>query len=194
MSSIPRELNSIDFSQVLGAPLIAGVEASAEAARSTVSFISEVGFHSNENGDKSPVMVDFEMDKPVEVKDGEGNTVIQQKKVKIRVPYLTLINIPNLHMDNLEVDFNAKINSIQERKTSSSHNLGGSLSASAGWGFGSAKVKVSYSYKRSNESKGSTNKTYSLSVKARMTQAEQPVGQERILSMLENIIEEAPVE
>src|SRR5262245_5340551 len=40
-----QELSSIDFASMLGGPLVAVVNAQAQAAMSTVNFIKEVGFN-----------------------------------------------------------------------------------------------------------------------------------------------------
>ena len=39
-----QELSSIDFASMLGGPLVAVIDAQAQAAMSTVNFIKEVGF------------------------------------------------------------------------------------------------------------------------------------------------------
>ena len=45
MANLGRELSSINFEAMLGGPLIAVVNAQAQAAMTTVDFIKQVGFH-----------------------------------------------------------------------------------------------------------------------------------------------------
>ena len=66
MPSPGQELSSIDFESMIGGPLVAVINAQAQAAMSTVNFIKEVGFKkvANENagGDTStndPIYVTF---------------------------------------------------------------------------------------------------------------------------------------
>ena len=44
MPSPGQELSSIDFESMIGGPLVAVINAQAQAAMSTVNFIKEVGF------------------------------------------------------------------------------------------------------------------------------------------------------
>lgn len=56
----------------------------------------------------------------------------------------------------------------------------------------SAELKVSYSYKKSTSATEKTERTYSMAVHVRAVQDELPAGTERLLSILENSIKEAP--
>lgn len=49
-----RELSSIDFESMLGGPLSAVVNAQAQAAMTTVTFIKEVGFEPESSDDQEP--------------------------------------------------------------------------------------------------------------------------------------------
>src|SRR5712664_3729781 len=56
MPNVGQELASIDFASMLGGPLIAVVNAQAQAAMSSVNFIKAVGFEpATVDGDGNPV-------------------------------------------------------------------------------------------------------------------------------------------
>ncbi len=187
------ELSSIDFSAMIGGPLSAVVKAQADSAVTSVDFIKAVGFNSDDEGNVTdPVMVTFAYDKPVESTDSEGNTSVEVKKFSLTVPFLTMLPVPFIRVEETTIDFNAKITSVAESSSKSSHGLNTELKAKAGWGWGSASLKVNYSYKRSTASSSKIERTYSLGVHVRAVQDELPAGTERLLGILENVITETP--
>ncbi|MET1256282.1 DUF2589 domain-containing protein [Aliikangiella maris] len=191
--AIGQELASLDFESMIGGPLNAVVRAQTQSAITSVDFIKSVGFQGEEGkADYAPQMVDFEYMKAVEETDKSGNTVLTPKKFKLTVPLLTMLPIPFIRVEETTVDFNAKINSVQESTTSSNHKLNSSLSAKGGWGPVSAKLKVGYSFQKQSTSGSKAERTYSMKVHVRAVQDELPAGTERLLGILENAIEEVP--
>ena len=191
--AIGDELSSLDFESMIGGPLNAVVKAQAKSAVTSVDFIKAVGFESNDQGEVTgPTMITFQYDKPVEVTKDDGTTEIQVKPYRLTVPFLTMLPIPFIRVEETTIDFNAKITAVQESSSTSSHGLNTELKAKAGWGWGSASLKVNYSYKKSTSASQKVERTYSLSVHVRAVQDELPAGTERLLSILENNIAEAP--
>ncbi len=185
------ELASIDFESMIGGPLSAVIRAQTQAANTSVDFIKTVGF-TDDGGTDKPTMVTFEYDKPVEVTLADGTTDIEIKPFRLTVPFLTMLPIPFIRIEETTIDFNAKITSVQFSKTMSEHDLATELQAKAGWGPFSAKLKVNYSYKRKSESGNEVNRTYAMAVHVRAVQDELPAGTERLLAILEQTITEVP--
>lgn len=183
------ELSSIDFQSMIGGPLNAVVRAQAQSAQTSVDFIKAVGFKDDDN---TPQMVTFEYMKPVETKDADGNVTITPTKYELTVPLLTMLPIPFIRVEETTIDFNAKINSVQESTTASSHELNTELKAKAGWGPFSVQLKASYSFKKQTSASSKTERTYSLAIHVRAVQDELPAGTERLLSILEGSIQETP--
>ena len=186
------ELASIDFEAMIGGPLTAVIKAQSQAANTSVDFIKAVGFSANEDGDEVPTMVTFRYDKPVETTDDDGNVQVNVEPFNLTVPFLTMVPIPFIRVEETTIDFNAKITSVQFSKTMSQHNLGVALEAKAGWGPFSAKLKTNYSYHRKSSSGSETTRSYMMSVHVRAVQDELPAGTERLLNILEGAIEEVP--
>lgn len=187
--AIGDELSSLDFQSMIGGPLTAVVKAQTQAAVTSVDFIKAVGF--DEDSSK-PTMITFEYDKPVEQTAADGTVTIQVKPFKLTVPFLTMLPIPFIRVEEMTIDFNAKITSVQESSATSEHGLNTELKAKAGWGWGSASLKVNYSYKKTTSATSKTERTYSLAVHVRAVQDELPAGTERLLGILENSIGEVP--
>lgn len=278
-----QELSTIDFESLIGGPLIAVVNAQAQAALSTVNFIKQVGFKpAGDNQDpqasgvNDPVYVSFQFPKEVSpyqpaVGSGDGtisvslvsggsgyaapvvaitggggagatataqvaNGVItgltltnagqnytsnptvtitdptpgaggavasavantaavpaQIQQMKLEVPLLTMLPIPFLRIDDVNLDFNAKITSTEYRKVDTSFKLDSTLEAKAGWFFGSVKLKVSAAYQRTTQAGSNVERTYSMAVHVHAEQDEIPAGSERVLSILEDAIRAQPL-
>jgi hypothetical protein len=233
-----QELASIDFASMLGGPLIAAVNAQAQAAMSAVNFIKEVGFKKlpvppGQNGqdpDKAetgdPIYVKFKYPKElspyvpavkavaaipavVEVRDANGNittpaspavpAVPAQDAIdakyeiqQLEVPILTMLPIPYLRIEDVTIDFNAKIDSVEFTKLDESLKIDASTEASAGWVWGSAKLNVSVGYQRNTQQGTNVQRTYSMAVHIRAVQDEMPAGMLKVLDILESNMRSQP--
>ncbi|GAA4232045.1 hypothetical protein GCM10022291_05860 [Postechiella marina] len=168
------ELGSIDFENLIGGPLNACVTAQANASLSTVNFIKEVGF--TDDGDLR--MVDFSYKKEVPDPDNPGSTL--KEDVSLNVPFVSVLNVPSLRIENCTVDFNVKLNSVYTKDVSSEFGI--DASASGGWG--PVKFKVSASYKRSSSTGVRVEKEYTMGVKVVATNDQMPGGLEKVLGIL----------
>lgn len=178
-SQATAQLGAIPFGSLIGGPLNAAVEAQAQAANSSVEFIKQVAIKD----------------------DGEVRNVTffymkEESKVELTVPILAIVPIPYLRIDDMTINFKAKISADTSTsdKSSSSSSVDVNASASAGWGWGKAKFSAGYSSKKdsssSRDSKYSVEYTMDISVHA--VQDDMPGGLEKVLNMLEKSIESAP--
>lgn len=188
------ELSSLNFESLIGGPLSAVIKAQAQAAVTSVDFIKAVGFNHDSAGNiTGPTMVTFQYEKPVEVKDAAGNTTIVPQAYRLTVPFLTMLPIPFIRIEETTIDFNAKITALTETTSTTSHGLDTTLSSKVGWRWLSAELKVNYSYKKSTTQSQKVERTYSMAVHVRAVQDELPDGTARLLGILENSIKEVPV-
>jgi hypothetical protein len=194
--SLGDELSSIDFQSMIGGPLIAVIKAQAQSAQTSVDFIKSVGFNDPEADENAgmPTMVTFTYEKPVESKDEAGDITVTPTAFNLTVPILTMLPIPFIRVEEVTIDFNAKINSVAESTTSASSDLNTSLSVKVGWKPVSAELKCSYSNKKSSSATDKTERTYSLVIHVRAVQDELPAGMERLLGILESNIKEVKAE
>jgi len=214
MPSPGQELSSIDFESMIGGPLVAVINAQAQAAMSTVNFIKEVGFkkpsaEQEAGGDTStedPIYVSFKYPKelspyvPAVPANPSATPPIPASPAvpavyetqELKVPILTILPIPYIRIEMVTIDFNAKINSVEYRKTNTDLKVNASIEAKAGWLWGSAKLKVSTSFQRTTQEGNSVNRTYSLAIHVKAVQDEMPAGMERMLGILEGAITSKP--
>lgn len=190
--AIGQELSSINFQAMIGGPLNAVIKAQAQSAQTSVDFIKSVGFNAPDaqTDPGKPTMVTFEYDKIIEVRAADGTITPTATPFKLTVPILTMLPIPYIRVEEVTIDFNAKINSVAESTTTSSSELAASLGVKAGWGPVSAELKCSYSNKKSSSATNKVERTYSLIIHVRAVQDELPAGLEKLLGVLENSIQE----
>ena len=88
-------LQGIPFSSLIGGPLNAAIDAQVNAAKSTVDFIQNVGL-TGPPENRRPIQVEF-----IYYVDG--------RETKLMVPLLTIVPIPYLAVDEVEINFKASI-------------------------------------------------------------------------------------
>lgn len=172
-----QAMNSIPFDKLIGGPLSATVHAQQQAAMTCVQFIESVGFKLPPNAAPDAVKEVVE----VKFKYTKTNEAGDPQEFQLSVPLLAILPIPYLRIDEVLIDFSAKLTDMVA--TDSSSSFGGDVSFSAGWG--PVKLRGSASYKNDKSTKTSSTQDYSMSVKVRAVQAEVPGGMQKILDMLE---------
>jgi hypothetical protein len=119
--------------------------------------------------------------------DGSGE---EEKTAELTVPFLAMLPIPYLRVEEANVDFLAKINSVQFRQVDTNIAVTGELEAKAGWLWGSARLKVTTQYQRQTKEGSTVTRDYSMGVKVKAVQDEMPGGLARLLTILESLIKE----
>mmetsp|Transcript_5368 Transcript_5368/g.13485 ORF Transcript_5368/g.13485 Transcript_5368/m.13485 type:complete len:214 (-) Transcript_5368:309-950(-) len=190
---IGKELASLDFSRMIGGPLVAVVNAQVQAAIATVNFVKTVGFEpvlgpaaifSQTTG--KAAMVTFEYQRMT----AEGKPVA----ARVMVPFLTMMPIPSLRVDEVSIEFLAKINAVTSKAVDmklaqtavEQHNERG-FDPTEEYLFSSA-METSAIYQKQTRLGTTVTRDYSLHVKVRCVQDELPAGIDKLLSILEGTI------
>jgi hypothetical protein len=209
MSYVTRALTALPFGNIIGAPMKAAIEAQALAARSTLEFIQAVGFKNVNTDDKLfpdvPAAADAAGNFPIPDGDlgpirsvtfsySQQNANGTNQEVTLTVPLLTIVPIPFLRIDEMTIDFMAKM--TEEFKNSNQTNNQFALQSNASVGYKAfwspvtANFNVSVSTKHSStsqrDSRFSSEATMTIHVRA--VQDSMPAGLSKILTMLENAI------
>lgn len=173
-------LQAIPFGSIIGAPLKACIEAQAMAAQTSWQFIQEVGLNTNpKTGKKEAVNVTFEF-----IQNGH--------MTQLNVPLLTIVPIPYIAIQNIDINFKANISasssSVSETSSSSSLDAGADISAKVGWGPFSmtANMKASYSSKKDSKATQSSQYSveYTMDVAVKAAQDSMPAGLAKVLELL----------
>jgi Protein of unknown function (DUF2589) len=173
-----RELATLDFGNLIGGPLNAIVEAQARSAITTANFIREVGF----DKDGKVINVDFHYSR----KDNDG----KDQDFTLTVPFLTMLPIPYVTVDSGTIEFNAKITSITEAHSEQNFEQVVNASASAKTWFVNTSVQSKTAYQKKSSTSDREERTFDMQVRVQVRNQDMPVGTERLLTLLENVIEE----
>lgn len=176
------EIASLDFANLIGGPLNAVVEAQAKSAITTVNFIKEVAF----DKEKKIVNVDFKYNR----KNNDG----RDQQFTLTVPFLTMLPVPYITVNNALIEFNAKITSMNESNMSDDLTTNIDTDAGGRWWFASARVTSKTSYQKKTASSEKEERTFDMHVKVEAKNQDMPAGTERLLTILENSISEKPGE
>ncbi len=192
-SAAINELAAIPFGALIGGPLIAAIEAQAHAAMTTVDFIKAVGFSYDKKKDENTVnTVKFSfMNGYTGGSNGRGERI--PRTMTLEVPLLSIIPIPFLRIENLDIHFKASLSQSMENKETESTSLTreASVSAGGGWLCFRASMKGSISSKKdSSSTRDSRYATeYTMDINVHAVQDDIPAGLSRVLGMLNETME-----
>lgn len=196
MTRAVQELKQIPFAHLIGAPMKAAIEAQALAAQSTIEFIQKVGFKQPVSGGPDLLFADTENDADA----GElRNVTFEYQKTdengadesfRLVVPLLSITPIPYIRIDEMTIDFKAKLTDSIVRKTDTSFQLNSSVSGSysAFWSPIKFDMRVSSAFKTSTSTQASSTREYSMDIHVRAVQDAMPAGLSKVLDILEDAI------
>ncbi len=204
MGYATRVLTQLPFGHIIGSPMKAAIEAQALAARSTVEFIQAVGFENQDDALFSPVAT------------GGGSPVISSNSVgpvrtvtfkykrqtvdgvdeeaELTVPMLTIVPIPFLRIEEMTIDFTAKITEEFKSTNKSTMELGYKVDTSfqykSFWSPVTVNFNASVAGKRTSSSENSTrfSTEAQMSIHVKAVQDTMPGGLSKILDILESSI------
>ena len=128
---IGQVFTAIPYSEVIGSPLSAMIEAQEKASNAMARFIMSVGF-SEKDGVKHATSVDFQHS----VKRSDGTEEIET----ITMPLITVIPVPNMQIIDGKISLDVEISSSAEFKENI--DAGGELEGQVGWGPFSVSLKA----------------------------------------------------
>ena len=170
--AIANQFSGLDMKNLIGGPLSAAAEASLQLAQSTADFINNVGF----DKDGKIRNVDFGYEK--KVNNDDGTTDVQE--MKVQVPLLAIIPIPNLQVDEVNITFDMEVK--ESEQSESSTDAAASLSGSGKiLGF---KVSVSGSVSTHSSNTRSSDNSAKYHVDVAATNHGTPEGLARILDIV----------
>ncbi|WP_124981332.1 DUF2589 domain-containing protein [Nonlabens xiamenensis] len=129
------------------------------------------------------------------------------EEMKLEVPILTMMPIPFIRVDEGNIDFNAKITSMEYNRVGTQFKFGTSASMSnqntnKNYSFAGSlnfnknvntvNLKTNVSYQRNTRQGSKVDKTFHMGVKIKVTQDEIPEGMEKLLNILEGAIVAQP--
>jgi len=175
------ELANLDFKSIIGGPMQAVIQAQAASSKTTVDFIHDVGFQ-DIDGDQYVRSVSFYYSKL------ENGSVTNYT---LTLPFILMMPIPYIEIEELIIDLNVKLNSVDDSSSSTTVNTYGEVDGSYGW-WSKVSFKAGFSTQYTSKTTGTVKREYDLAVHVEATQASMPAGTAKILDLLESVIREVP--
>jgi hypothetical protein len=192
MSRATQELQSIPFRHLIGAPLNAAIEAQAESAQVTIDFIQKVGFVPPATTPGTTTSYQWGDVRQVTFKYRKVSATGALIDASLEVPVLSIVPIPFIRIEEVNIDFTAKINEVETEATNTALSVG--VEAEGAYSSWLSPVRVSFkasmSYNRNTASTSKFEKEYQMRVTVRATQDDMPAGLSKVLQILEKIIVE----
>jgi hypothetical protein len=195
MANLVAELNDLALGQYILAPMQGAIDAQNSASLSTINFIQNVGFEPpGEDGSVKLRYVDFNFKKKVPNPDfdssqsaGPNNPALIEQDVEIHIPLISMMILPAIRIEELTIEFNAKLTSVETTSTSSEFAAAAELDIK----YRAVNFKASASYKSTTSSGSQVEKTYNLGITVKAINDAAPPALDRIMQLLENSIASA---
>ena len=165
-STIANQFTGLPIENLIAAPLLAAAAGQKSLASTTASFITEVGM--DDKGNTKSVTFNYD--------DGS-------EKVVLDVPLLSIINVPSLCVDSIDVEFNMEVST--QSSTKSSTDTSATVNASCGFACWKASFEGKVSHHSESNRSSDTSANYTISVKGKQ---EKPEGLMKVLDMLNSSI------
>ncbi len=177
-------LQAIPFGSIIGGPLKACVDAQALAAQTTWEFVQKVGLQTDKDGNTKAINVRFEY-----IQGGRAMVLI--------VPLLTIVPIPYIAIDEIDINFKAKISasssSSSEKSSSTSFDAGVKTKASVRTFFVKASAEMHANISSKKDSKATQESKYSveytMDVHVHAGQDGMPAGMAKVLEILSSSVD-----
>lgn len=186
MADAVKDLRALPLQELIGAPLVALVQAQALASRATVDFVEQVGFISGatESAPAQLRMAEFRYEK----NDSSGTPAA----FAARVPVLSLVPIPGIQVKDARIAFTAKITDAFSEPANG--GVPGKKDGSATPAF-LRPVLTHFRGSLAPERKPGTHESRgSCELNIEVTLEKMPIapGLEKVLQMMEQAIQDAP--
>ena len=164
-------LEGLPFYNLIGGPLNDCIRAQADAALTTVNFIKSVGLEQEKDGVTEAIYVHF--------------TFVQNgRKVTISVPLLTIVPIPYIAINSIDIKFKATVSGVEtdsfSSDFSSQYNEDYSRNYKSWNKRKTTSLKSSFSSKRDSK----CTQDSSFSVESTIDVESMPAGMAKVLEML----------
>ena len=169
---ISEQFSGLPMKDLIGSPLAAAADASINLANSTAEFINRVGFDKDGNVRN----VQFQYEKVSRNEDGTMNL----DAMKVDVPMLAIVPIPNLQVDEVNILFDMEVK--QSEKSDRAIDISASAQGSLDLGLFTVSVSGSVSVHDNNTRSSDNSAKYHVDVRA--ANHGMPEGLARVLDMM----------
>ncbi|MFV0420047.1 MAG: DUF2589 domain-containing protein [Dysgonomonas sp.] len=173
----------LPISELIAAPFTAACDAQLMLAQAAYKYMTKIGFQTDDKGNTDltkPNLLKFNLERPVETPNG-----IETSTIEVQAPFLGLVPIPSLLIDNINVNFQMEVTtstSDTEKKAAEA-----SLEANAEFKlglFGKGHVEMKGKVSSSRETTRNTNQTAKYQINVSASQQPQTEGLSKLMDIL----------
>jgi hypothetical protein len=202
MANGVQDLKSLPLSDILGAPISALVQAEAQASRTALDFIEQVGFVRPADAPTDTSALDVGTLRMVEFGYTKLDANGDPAQFVARIPLLALFPIPGLRVKLATLSFTAKITDVFSETTSQTttgetggEGTGGTGTGGTGTGTDSFLTRPQVGFRgsivSSSGTQGTTTSSYDLNIKVELEQTPVSPGMAKLQSMLDLAIDDS---
>ena len=103
-------------------------------------------------------------------------------------PCVTPTAPPSLQVDEVTVNFNAKISSVTQSNSTAASSMSTEGSASASFGGINTHLQASYSNQQTEQDRNTEQREFSMAIYVKAVQDAMPAGMQKIMSVLEDAV------
>lgn len=212
LEDIAAQFKGLSMGDLIGSPLNAACDAQVRLAQATVGFIQNVGFTQeatdNKDNKGNPVYASrtrtakFAFKRPIapraptdaEKESGITDKFIYQENVEIEVPVLSIVKIPSLAIETVDIIFDMEVKSSESSKESTDTEMELDAQMKFGWGAFSATVNVRGSVASHKENTRSSDNSAKYHVEVHARDSGMPEGLARVMDIMAQAVAPSKVE
>jgi len=117
-----------------------------------------------------------------------------EKEMELSVPILSIVPIPYIRIDDMTIDFTAKLTDTIEKTTKTGFKLDSTITGKykAWWSPISVEFRTSLSIEQAQATRSKFVREYAMNINVRAVQDDMPAGLAKVLNILEQLVLEKP--
>lgn len=184
--NVSSKFSGLPIAELIAAPLTAACDSQKRLAQSAFEFMTEIGYSDVEK--QTPRLLSFQLERPVE---GAADT----QTVQVNAPFLGLVPLPTLLIDDVQVDFQMEVTTTETSKETSDSEVSTNVNSSFKFGcFAKGSVSVNGKVSSSRENTRSTNQTAKYQVHVSARQQAPTEGLSKLMDIMASCVEPVKLE
>lgn len=193
--NMSSQFKGLPMSDLIGSPLDAACKSQIKLANATENFIKVVGFEPKDDKSGEPDYnktrtAQFKFKRPVQSatssQQNSDEGKIEEEEVEIEVPLLSIVNVPNLSIQTVDITFDMEVKSSTSTTESHDKEAGFKASAQIGWGCFSASMSAHGSISSHKEHTRSSDNSAKYHVEVHAADRGMPEGLSRVMDILQS--------
>lgn len=182
-NNVADSFKGLPISELIAAPFTAACDAQLMLAQAAYKYMTKIGFQTDDKGNTDltkPNLLKFNLERPVETSFG-----IETSTIEVQAPFLGLVPIPSLLIDNINVNFQMEVtaSTSSTEKKAEEASLEANAEFKLGF-FGKGHVEMKGKVSSSRETTRNTNQTAKYQINASASQQPPTEGLSKLMDIL----------